>query len=144
MNSPMIDQEGYSIVEMLVVVMLIGIVAAYAVPQYMMAYDRAKQRGTMADMRLIAERNAAYRVDAASYADALGDLVPNYIQVVPTRDRWDNDFDYTGGTDYTLTSYGADGSAGPDPPSDWQDEPYEGDLIMENGHFTQAPVSTGQ
>jgi len=138
--------EGFSLIELLIVVAIIGIIATIAVPQLLDAIDRGRQRRTMADMRNIATANGTYRVDEGVYADALASIqTQGYMQVVPTNDAWANAFVYaqTGsGTGYTLTSYGSDGASGPAAPSPWVNDPYDPDLTLTNGQFTQAP--TGQ
>lgn len=133
--------EGISLIELMLVVALIGIVSAAAVPQFLRAYNRSHQRGTMADMRLIAQGNGAYHVDSDSYCAELDDLEPVYVLAVPSRDSWDNEFDYAGGSTYTLRSFGSDGAPGPEAPGGWTGDPYEVDLIVEDGEFTQAPAS---
>lgn len=136
------QQEGFSLIELLIVVAIIGIIATIAVPQLLDAIDRGRQRRTMADMRNIATANGTYRVDEGEYASALGDLDPTYMQVVPTNDAWAGAFQYAGGATYTLESWGSDGADGPAAPTPWVNDPYDPDLELTNGQFTQAP--TGQ
>lgn len=132
--------EGFSLIELLIVVAIIGIIAAIAVPQLMNAMDRGRQRRSMADMRNIATANGTIRVDTGAYAGALADLSPEYMQVAPAEDGWGTAWDYSGAADtYTLTSFGSDAGAGPAPPATWVNEPYEPDIIMTSGQFTQAP-----
>ena len=135
-------QEGFSLIELLIVVAIIGIIATIAVPQLMDALDRGRQRRSMSDMRNLATANGTFRVDTGAYAATLVGLQPTYMQVVPTNDGWGNAWAYTGGATYTLTSLGSDGAAGPIAPSPWINSPYTPDLTMSNGQFTQAP--TGQ
>jgi len=137
------QQGGFSLIELLIVVAIIGIIATIAVPQLLDAIDRGRQRRSMADMRNIATANGTYRVDEGSYASALSDLSPTYMQVVPTNDGWANAWQYsTASGSYTLESYGSDAADGPVPASPWINGPYDGDLELTNGQFTQAP--TGQ
>lgn len=137
------EEGGFSLIELLIVVAIIGILATLAVPQLLDAVDRGRQRRTMSDMRNIATANGTFRVDTGAYAAALvADLQPNYMQIVPVNDAWINAWTYAGGATYTLTSLGADGAAGTVPPAPWINDPYEPDLILQNGQFTQGP--TGQ
>ncbi len=65
-----------------------------------------------------------------------------YLQVLVNTDGWGNAFVYTmagGGDNYTLTSLGRDGAAGPGPPVPWVNEPFEPDLIVIDGMFAQFP-----
>ena len=135
-----VKKDGFSLIELLIVVAIIGIIATIAVPQLLDAIDRARQRRTMADMRNISTANGTYRVDEGVYVSALSDLVPSYMQVVPANDGWGNAFEYsvTSGN-YVLQSFGTDGADGPAPPSPWVNGPYDVDLEMTNGQFTQAP-----
>ena len=137
------EQSGFSLIELLIVVAIIGIIATIAVPQLLDAIDRGRQRRTMADMRNIATANGTYRVDEGVYAPALSDLTPTYMQVIPANDGWGTVYTYgvTSG-DYTIESLGSDAADGPVPAAPWVNGPYEGDLELTNGQFTQAP--TGQ
>ncbi len=136
-------EQGFSLIELLVVVAIIGIVAAIGVSVMMDAIDRAKQRRTMGDMHTLVIANGTYKVDLQEYAPALSNLLGGeYLQVVVTDDGWGNPFGYTtDGDTYDLTSLGRDGAAGPAAPSPWVNEPFEPDIILVNGMFTQAPGS---
>ena len=138
------SDEGFSLIELLIVVAIIGIIAAIAVPQLMNAMDRARQRRSMADMRNIATATGMMRVDTGAYAAVLADLsASGYMQVTPTNDGWGRAYVYVAGADsYELGSWGSDGAAGPPQPNPWINEPYDPDLVLINGQFTQAP--TGQ
>jgi general secretion pathway protein G len=133
--------EGFSLIELLIVVALIGIIAAIGVPMLMNAIDRAKQRRTMGDMRSLVTANGTYMVDNQQYAPLLTDLQGDeYLQVVVVDDAWGNPLVYnTNQTNYTLTSLGKDGAVGPAPPIPWVNDPFEPDLIVADGMFTQAP-----
>lgn len=134
-------EQGFSLIELLIVVGIIGIIAAIAVPMLMDAMDRAKQRRTMGDMHTIVTANGTYKVDLQVYAPTLGALVGGeYLQVLVDQDGWRNLFIYnTDGDSYDLTSYGRDGAAGPPPPSPWVNNPFEPDIIVTDGMFTQMP-----
>ena len=133
--------EGFSLIELLIVVAIIGIIAAIGVPMLMDAIDRAKQRRTMGDMRSLVTANGTYMVDNQQYAPVLADLQGSeYLQIVILNDAWGNALLYnTNHTNYTLTSLGRDGAAGPAPPVPWVNDPFEPDIVVADGMFTQAP-----
>ena len=136
------NEDGFSLIELLIVVAIIGIIATIAVPQLLDAIDRARQRRTLADMRNIATANGTYRVDQGAYASALSDLQPTYMQVVPINDAWGAAFQYSASSgSYNLESYGSDNADGPAAPTPWINDPYDIDLELTNGQFTQAPTA---
>jgi len=130
-------------IELLIVLAVIGVISVIAVPQLMRGYDRARQRASMADMRSIATANATYHADNGTYAGSFADLMPVFLNQVPPDDGWNNDWIYekSGDDQYTLTSYGRDGASGPAAPDPWNGEPYDADLILTNGAFTQSPAA---
>jgi len=131
---------GFSLIELLIVMALIGIISTFVVPQLITAFERSRQRRTLSDMRAIAGANGTYRVDFGDYATDLEDLEPDFMSPVPPGDGWGNTWDYqSNGINYALTSSGRDGASGPAAPVPWYDEPFEADMVLQNGAFTQAP-----
>jgi general secretion pathway protein G len=135
------NRGGFSVVELLVVLAVVGVVAVIVVPQLIRAYERSRQRVTLADLRSVAVANATYRTDFGEYAAALSDIESAFGTPLPDGDAWGNDWVYSRMAEdqYTVSSYGRDGAAGPAAPDPWTDEPFEADLIVTNGAFTQAP-----
>jgi prepilin-type N-terminal cleavage/methylation domain-containing protein len=71
--------HGFTLIELLIVVAIIAILAAIAVPNFLEAQTRAKVSRAKADMRTIATATEAYAVDYNRYpipADENGYLVP--------------------------------------------------------------------
>jgi general secretion pathway protein G len=128
----------------LFVVVVLGIILAIAVPNFLNAVDRGKQKRTMADMRSIGTALEAYAVDHGAYpvADDLaqveGLLEPVYIQAMPTRDGWEHRFDAaSSASQYHVVSPGKDGvfqgcRGGPT-------NTFAADICFANGQFTQWP-----
>ncbi len=149
MSDPMLaarksKEKGFSLVEMIVVVAVLGILVAIVIPALMTAVNRSRQRRSMADMHNLAQANGMAHVDSSRYVNALADLAPNYMNPVVVNDAWGNAWVYTAAGNqrsYTLTSNGRDGAAGPAPPNPWFNEPFEPDLVMNTGQFTQVPVN---
>jgi len=138
------SQRGFTLVEMIVVVAVLGILVAIVIPSLLSAVDRSRQRRSMADMANIAKANGMYQIDASRYVAALADLEPAYMQIVPLADAWGTPWQYTPAGNqrsYELRSFGKDGAAGPAAPPLWFNEPFEPDLVMNTGQFTQMPMS---
>jgi len=63
----MCKNPGFTLIELLIVVAIIAILAAIAVPNFLEAQMRAKISRTKADMRTMATATEAYRVDNNQY-----------------------------------------------------------------------------
>ncbi len=137
-------EQGFSLVELIVVVAVLGILLAIVVPVLIDAIDRSRQRRSMADMNAIAKANGMALVDNSRYVVALANLAPSYMNLMPAADAWGNPWVYTPAVNlrsYELLSTGRDGAVGPAPPNPWFNEPFEVDLVMDTGQFTQSPVN---
>src|SRR5438477_536874 len=66
------DKKGFTLLELLVVVAIIGIIAAIAIPNLLYAVQRAKQRRTMLDMKNIAMAWEARNTELSRYNAAGG------------------------------------------------------------------------
>lgn len=137
------SESGFTLVEMIVVVAVIGILAAIVIPQLLAAMDRSRQRRSMADMANIARANGMYEVDNGRFALDLPTLQPVYLANVPASDGWGTAYQYASEDQqsYELRSLGKDGVVGPAAPPVWLSDPFEPDLIMETGQFIQMPAS---
>ncbi len=103
--------QGFSIVELVLVILIIGLVASILIPNLIDAIHKAKQRRTMAELRLIgtawmnwltdqagaasAGAGQTYQVGdftALTYAQIYGYLHPSdtffYMQEIPEKDAW--------------------------------------------------------
>ena len=125
-------QGGFTLIEIRVVVVILGILAALVVPQVMNRPDQAKVTVAKGDIKAIGAALDMYKLDNYSYPstqqglDALvekpsGNPQPKnwnrdgYLKRVP-KDPWGNEYQYlspgTKGGQYDLYSYGADGKQG--------------------------------
>jgi len=118
-------QQGFTPVELLIVVAIIGIAATIAIPIMMDAWDTARQKRTMVDLHELAIALKSYQVDRNFYPfGAEGYVTPQsyvyrainiYKDLSPLNclDGWDNNFYYWPGGNtmatarsYTLGSFG--------------------------------------
>ena len=64
------NQSGFTLVELLIVVAIIGIIAAIAIPNLLSAIQRGKQKRTMGDIKTLGTALEAYQTDANVYISA--------------------------------------------------------------------------
>jgi general secretion pathway protein G len=94
-------QTGFTIVELLIVIVVIGILAAITIVAYNGVQDRARVAAVSTDLNGAAKQIALYQVDAGGYPAALSDL--NSGQGLKASSG--TSFQYTGtGTTYCVTA----------------------------------------
>ena len=74
-------RAGFTLIEVLVVVAIIGIVVAIAIVNYLNAIERARQRRLMADMRGISTAIEAYAADFDRYPPASAFVLPTGLNL---------------------------------------------------------------
>lgn len=126
------SQAGFTLIEIMVVVVILGVLAALVVPQIMSRPDQAKVTAARADINAIAMALDIYKLDNHGYPgtqQGLDALVSKptgspparnwnpdgYLKRLPV-DPWGNPYQFitpgSQGTAYDLFSFGADGRAG--------------------------------
>ena len=131
MNISARQQAGFTLIEIMVVVVIIGILAALVVPQVMGRPEQAKVTVARGDLKAIASALEMYRLDNRRYPDtqqgleALVQRPPSgadnwnpegYLGRLPV-DPWGKPYLYLAPGSkgaYDLWSYGADGREGGD------------------------------
>ena len=64
------NEKGFTLIELMIVIAIIGILAAIAIPQFSAYRVRSYNSAANADLRNAATAQEAYFVDAQSYAEA--------------------------------------------------------------------------
>jgi type IV pilus assembly protein PilA len=75
MLSKMIKKnEGFTLIELMIVIAIIGILAAIAIPQFSAYRKRSYNAGAEADLRNAATAQEAYFVDFSTYGDTVAKI----------------------------------------------------------------------
>ena len=120
-------QAGFTLMEIIVVVILIGGIVAFAATRILGNADRAKVRLAQAQVQTVAEKIQQYEMDTGSLPNALDDLVAApgdasgwlgpYAKPAELKDPWNKPYEYRvpgDGAPFDLLSLGKDGQAGGD------------------------------
>lgn len=123
-------QRGFTLIEVMVVIVILGVLAAIIVPNVMGKVDSSKIKSTKISMVTIAHELDAFKLDNGRYPttqeglDALIHKPANaknypdggYLGNSAMKDSWGNDFQYMApgseGRPFDLYSFGADGKEG--------------------------------
>jgi type IV pilus assembly protein PilE len=96
-------KKGFTLLELLIVVIVISVLASFAVPQYLTAVERAKGAKAQNALGLISQAEKMYRAENDVYinfaAGAADGTLGDYIELTEV----DNDQDWT----YTVTGSSA-------------------------------------
>jgi type II secretion system protein G len=106
------NEKGFTLIELMVVVLIIGILVAIAVPVFVNASNNAKTQSCKANLRTLDGAIQTYGADAQEEPIAdLGDLVPTYIKALPTCPV-DASMDYVLVGDGDVTAFAAEMDCG--------------------------------
>lgn len=115
--------QGFTLLELLIVVAIIGILATLAIPAFSNYQDKTKNKRAAAEMRTMSTEISGFALDNARYPTTLADIGrPNY------KDPWKRDYVYRDPTNpapplmdplgvfplntvYDLYSKGSDGAS---------------------------------
>lgn len=126
-------QRGFTLIEIMVVVVILAVLGALVVPKILENVDKARVTRAQADIRAIQTALDLYRLDNFKYPtteQGLQALVTQpsdpsitnyraggYLPSLP-KDPWNNPYQYVSpganGRDYDIISYGRDGKPGGD------------------------------
>ena len=73
------DQKGFTLIELMIVIAIIGILAAIAIPQFSAYRKRSYDSSAQSDLRNAATAQEAYYVDNSTYCNDTATLIgPTY------------------------------------------------------------------
>ncbi len=113
-----LGSKGFTLIELMVVMVIIGLLAATVVPKFFGQVDKAMQQDAQAQIELLGQALDLYRLEKHKYPtsdEGLG-AIKSYLKKSIPKDPWGNDFIYESpgkeGRGYDLISYGADNAEG--------------------------------
>ena len=160
------QRRGFTLLEVLIVVAIIGIIATIAIANYLSAAQRTKQKRTMADMRSIAVAWEARAVDTKAYnaaaagftmpatmltfADMTTLLAPTYMRNMPRIDGWGKALEFAtdqpiggrGAAEYAIRSAGRDGQFTGTTYTPGPTTSFDCDIVYSMGSFVVWPEGT--
>lgn len=111
-------QSAFTLLELIIVIVIIGILATFAMPQFIVTKERALDKEAIANLKLIAAAERIYRMEngryypspAATESDA-GNINTN-LKLFLTETNWDYSITTTGDPADTFTATAARNGTG--------------------------------
>ncbi len=118
--------SGFTLMELMIVLVIIGVLAAAVTPVLVSRADKAKVTRAKGDIKHIADQVKLFKMEQNRYPDAMEDLVNRpsfakdwpeggYLEKVP-KDPWGSDYIFKkpadNGKEFDIIAYGADNQQG--------------------------------
>jgi len=128
------DEKGFTLVELMIVIIILAILTGIAVPSYMVLRTRARISAAQSELKNMATAIEMYFADKdEKYPDNLAAVESaGYMTNVPDEDPWEVAYEYIKDTPaggYTLYSCG---------PDKVDDSGGDDDIVIKNGELQSA------
>jgi len=142
------SRAGFSLIEILIVLVIIGIIAAIGMGAALYAFDVSRLSNTVAGMRGVADAIMKYQTDYSALppgglqpVSAIAGALRPVGGSVALKDGWGNDFFYepivgSGDPSFRVYSYGKDGTPDGTVTGTWVD--FYTDVVFEGSGFIQT------
>jgi general secretion pathway protein G len=104
LNYPIRKQEGgFTLVELMIVMLIIGVLAAVAIPSFISSIKNAKEAALKEDLHVMRDAIDSYTMDKNKAPQSLDDLVQSgYLKKLPVDPMTHEDSTWVTSTDDTL------------------------------------------
>jgi len=130
------NNNGFSLVELMMVVLVMAVLTGIAIPTYTGLRDSARESATESDMNSIAKALELFRNNNPDYPateQGIKILEENELKVIPEEDHWGNLYIYSmADSAYELRSMGRDETANND-----DDIVFTNGAMVEDGAFAK-------
>ncbi len=114
-----LNANGFSLIELVVVMLIIAGLAALVAPKFFGKVDKARQQDAQVQIEMLGQALDLFRLENHKYPTTEEGLeaLKSYLKKAIPKDPWKNEYVYTSPGehgDYDLVSYGADKSEGGD------------------------------
>lgn len=113
-----IFRSGFSLIELMVVLLIIGLLMVFAIDEYLKHIERARETKARADLEALSKAVRMYTLkeerpfEVATFSKLyLGNFIGNYLEKDPPNDPWDRPY-YNRPELGILYSWGSDGIDG--------------------------------
>lgn len=102
--------KGFTLVEIMIVVVIIGLLAAMAVPAFQQVRKSSTEKAALNDLRQIAAAADQYFLDKSTTSVDVADLIPTYIKTIASGNTYPTQVtsstaDITATTPFGTVSY---------------------------------------